>query len=86
MENRGDEMVYEIKRAFDEAERIGVIGSPSSTGGFTVDILGTAVSKRLVGNLIIFRYIQDGKDHYALGQITEITMQNVWTQDPTMRG
>jgi len=79
-------LVDEIKKAFDEAERIGVVGSPSSTGGFTVDILGTAVSKRLVGNLIIFNYIQDGKDHYALGQITEITMQNVWTQDPTMRG
>jgi len=79
-------MVNEIKKAFDEAERIGVVGSPSSTGGFTVDILGTAVSKRLVGNLIVFNYTQEGKDHYALGQITEITMQNVWTQDPTMRG
>ena len=86
MANRGEKMVDEIKKAFDEAERIGVVGSPSSTGGFTVDILGTAVSKRLVGNLIIFNYTQDGKDHYALGQITEITMQNVWTQDPTMRG
>jgi len=79
-------MVDEVKKVFEGAERIGVVGSPSSTGGFTVDILGTAVSKRLVGNLIIFNYTQEGKDHYALGQITEITMQNVWTQDPTMRG
>ena len=86
MANRGERMIDEIKKAFDEAERIGVVGSPSSTGGFTIDILGAAVSKRLVGNLIIFNYTQDGKDHYALGQITEITMQNVWTQDPTMRG
>ncbi|GAH76606.1 unnamed protein product, partial [marine sediment metagenome] len=31
-------------------------------------------------------YYQDGKDLYALGQITEIMMQNIWTQDPTMRG
>ena len=76
----------EIKEVFDNAERIGVIGSPSSTGGLTIDILGTAVNKRLVGNLSVFHYIQDGKDHYALGQITEIVMQNVWTQDPTMRG
>jgi len=75
-----------IKEAFDNAEKIGVIGSPSSTGGLTIDILGAAVNKRLVGNLCVFNYIQDGKDHYALGQITEITMQNVWTQDPTMRG
>jgi len=86
MANRGEKMVDEIKKAFDEAERIGVIGSPSSTGGLTIDILGTAVSKRLVGNLSVFNYTQEGKDHYALGQITEITMQNVWTQDPTMRG
>lgn len=75
-----------IKEVFDNAERIGVIGSPSSTGGLTIDILGTAVNKRLVGSLSVFKYVQDGKDHYALGQITEITMQNVWTQDPTMRG
>ena len=66
----------EIKEAFDNTERIGVIGSPSSTGELIIDILGTAVSKRLVGNLSVFQYIQDGKDHYALGQITEIIMQN----------
>lgn len=79
-------MVEEIKKSFDGAEKIGVIGSPSSTGQLTLDILGTAVNKRLVGNLSVFSYNQDGKDHYALGQITEIMMQNVWTQDPTMRG
>jgi hypothetical protein len=36
--------------------------------------------------LNVFNYVQDGKDHYAIGQITEIIMQNVWTQDPTMKG
>jgi len=75
-----------IKRAVERAERIGVIGSPSSTGNLTVDILGTAVNKRLVGSLGVFDYDQDGKDHYALGQIVEIEMRNVWAQDPTMRG
>lgn len=30
--------------------------------------------------------MQDGMDHYALGQISEILMQNIWAQDPTMRG
>ena len=79
-------MIEDIKEAFDKAERIGVIGSPSSTGELIIDILGTAVNKRLVGNLSIFHYLQEGKDHYALGQMTEITMQNIWTQDPTMRG
>jgi len=86
-ENRSVENISEdIKKSFDNAEKIGVIGSPSSTGELTIDILGTAVNKRLVGNLSIFNYIQEGQDHYALGQITEITMKNVWTEDPTMRG
>lgn len=76
----------DVKEAFDKAERIGVIGSPSSTGELIMDILGTAVNKKLVGDLCVFRYVQDGKDHYALGQITEVKMQNIWAQDPTMRG
>ena len=75
-----------IEENFEKAENIGVIGSPSSTSELTVDVLGTAVNKGLVGKFSLFNYNQDGKDHYALGQITEIIMQNIWTQDPTMRG
>jgi hypothetical protein len=85
---KGDKLVMseKINKALEKSERIGVIGSPSSTSGLTIDILGTAVTKRLVGNLSIFNYIQESNDHYALGQITEITMENIWAQDPTMRG
>jgi len=79
-------MVEKIKQTFDKTERVGVIGSPSSTGQLTLDVLGTAVNKSLVGSLSIFNFDQDGFDHYALGQIVEITMQNVWAQDPTIRG
>ena len=79
-------MTEEIKKIFDNTERIGVIGSPSSTGQLTIDVLGTAVKKSLVGSLSIFNFNQDGFDHYALGQIIEIMMQNVWAQDPTIRG
>jgi len=79
-------MVDDLNMVVDGAEKIGVIGSPSSTSNLTLDILGTAVNKRLVGNLSIFSYDQEGLDHYALGQIVEIEMRNVWTQDPTMRG
>lgn len=75
-----------IREIYDQEENIGVIGSPSSTSELAVDILGTAVNKGLVGKFSIFHYIQDGNDHYALGQITQIMMQNIWTQDPTMRG
>ena len=79
-------MEITIKEIVERAEKIGVIGSPSSTANLTIDILGTAVNKRLVGGLSLFEYDQDGHEHYALGQIIEIEMRNVWTQDPTMRG
>ena len=79
-------MANNIKKSFDNTEKIGVIGSPSSTGQLTLDVLGSAVTKSLVGSLSIFNFSQDGFDHYALGQIIEITMQNIWAQDPTIRG
>ncbi|TFF90121.1 MAG: ATP-binding protein [Promethearchaeota archaeon] len=63
-----------------------MIGSPSSTAELTIDIIGTAVDKSLVGKLGVFKYMQDAEETYALGQITEIEMRNVWAQDPTMRG
>ncbi|MHA2051864.1 MAG: ATP-binding protein [Promethearchaeota archaeon] len=75
-----------IKETFENMENIGVVGSPSSTSELTIDILGTAVNKGLVGKFSVLNYYQDGMDHYALGQITEILMQNIWTQDATMRG
>jgi len=68
-----------------KAEKIGVIGSPSSTSELTLDILGTAVTKKLVGELCLFHYSQDGADHYALGQITEVELRNIWMEDATMR-
>ncbi len=74
-----------LDQLVDAAERIGVIGSPSSTSEIALDILAGAVNKKLVGELALFRYQQDGHSHYALGQITEVKMRNVWHEDPTMR-
>src|SRR3989475_8414334 len=75
-----------LKKSFDHAERIGVIGSPSSTNSLVLDVLGTAADKKLVGSLSMFNFTQEASDHYALGQITEIRLRNVWSEDPTMRG
>lgn len=74
-----------LSQLVDQAERIGVIGSPSSTSELALDILGSAVDKKLVGELALFRYLQDSFDHYALGQITEVALRNTWHEDPTMR-
>ena len=68
-----------------QAERLGVVGSPSSTAQLALDILGSAVTRKLVGELALFHYIQDTSNHYALGQITEIQLRNIWHEDPTMR-
>jgi len=68
-----------------QAERIGVVGSPSSTSELALDILASAVNRKLVGEFALFRFQQDGRSHYALGQITEVKLRNVWHEDPTMR-
>ena len=74
-----------IKNEMEHLERIGVVGSPSSTRDLSLDILGSAAEKKLIGSLGLIGYPQDGQNHHALGQITEINMQNVWSQDPTMK-
>ena len=68
-----------------QAERVGVIGSPSSTTEIALDILGSASARKLVGELALFEFLQDGDAHYALGQIVEIQLRNIWHEDPTMR-
>src|SRR3989338_3832405 len=69
----------------DGTERLGVIGSPSSTSQLALDILGAAATRKLVGELALFRFPQDCTPHYALGQITEVQLRNIWHEDPTMR-
>jgi len=45
-----DPMPTNLDQLVDAAERIGVVGSPSSTSELALDILAGAVSKKLVGN------------------------------------
>ena len=75
----------DLKRLIDQTERLGVIGSPSSTAQLALDILGSAVNRKLVGELALFPFSQDSSAHYALGQVTEIQLRNIWHEDPTMR-
>ncbi len=80
-----DEAARNLDQIVDGTERLGVVGSPSSTAQLALDILGGAVTRKLVGELALFRFPQDATQHYALGQITEIQLRNVWHEDPTMR-
>lgn len=74
-----------LKQLFDYAEKIGVIGSPSTTTELALDILGQSVNKNLVGELAMFHYMQDNSPHYALGQINEITLRNRWLEGATIQ-
>lgn len=82
---KGGNMTDKLEKLISDAERIGTIGSPSSTSELSLDILETAVKKKLVVELALFSFHQDGKPHYALGQITEVQLKNIWLEDPTMR-
>ena len=75
----------DLDTLLDQTERLGVIGSPSSTSELAIDILGSAVTRKLVGELALFHFLQDSTPHYALGQITEVQLRNIWHEDPTMR-
>lgn len=75
----------DLDQIVDGTERLGVVGSPSSTTQLALDILGSAVTRKLVGELALFRFAQDISQHYALGQITEVRLRNIWHEDPTMR-
>src|SRR5437899_472928 len=81
----GADMPQDLDGLVDGTERLGVIGSPSSTVELALDILGAAVTRKLVGELALFRFSQDATSHYALGQLTEIQLKNIWHEDPTMR-
>ena len=81
MKDKGNQ----LEQLIDGTERLGVVGSPSSTTQLALDILGAAVTRKLVGELALFQYPQDAAQHYALGQITQIQLRNIWHEDPTMR-
>jgi hypothetical protein len=83
---QGDRKIQNIRKLVDSSERLGAIGSPSTTSELTLDIFGTAVGKKLVGELGVFRYGQEGTDNYALGQITEVMLRNIMLEQAIGRG
>ena len=68
-----------------EDERIATVGSPSYTTSLALEVLEDAARKRLVGSLIWFKMEQEGAEHYALGQITEIELRNIMLEMAEIR-
>ncbi len=69
----------------EKLEPVGVVGSPSSTGRIMLELLDVATRRKLVGELVLMPFLQNSVPHYALGQITEVVLRNVWHEDPTIR-
>ena len=74
-----------LSAAFDRAEYIATVGSPSTTTDLKVDINATAVNNKLVGEIIALKYRQQNAPHYVLGLITEIELRNRMLEDHTIQ-
>ena len=71
----------------DERDRIGVVGSPSTTGEVTIDVVESASGGSLLGDLVYMTHPLDGgRNLLALGTVGEIETRNRWHEDPNMRG
>jgi hypothetical protein len=82
---KGNDEESEFKNLISKSEAVAAVGSPSSTLEISLDILENAVDKKLVGEIVFLNYNQDGKKHFAMGQIAEIELRNPWLEDPTIR-
>lgn len=67
-------------------ERIGVIGSPSSTQTVTADILEDSSDAALHGQLVYLTHRIEERHLIGIGTVTEIRTSNRWHEDPNMRG
>lgn len=68
------------------ATQIGVVGSPSDTTEITLDILETAESSRIRGQMVYLVLPHDGRRIAILGQISRVETQNRWHEDIAFRG
>lgn len=69
----------------DMNDDIGVVGSPSTSTEFTIDLLQEAGEERLVGALVAFDATQSGFPIKSVGQIIGIELRNRWHEDATFR-
>lgn len=75
----------EFQSKIEKAATVGVIGSPSTTGSLTIDVLENSAASKLVGEMLIFAFKQDDQINFALGQVTEVELRNKWLESTTMR-
>lgn len=68
-------------------QRIGVVGSDTSTDVISVDLIADARNRPTNGRMVMVAPVDSNGDHeYALGTITSITNRNRHHEDPALRG
>lgn len=73
--------------ALDQKQRIGVVGSETSTDLISVDLISTARNRPTNGRMVLVAPEDiDGQREYAIGTITGITNRNRHHEDPALRG
>ncbi|MEU0412098.1 DUF87 domain-containing protein [Streptomyces griseorubiginosus] len=72
--------------SFEQAEEVGVVGSPSTTSDVTLDIVGEAGKNPLVGSMVLLEQEMEGRTECALGTVAQITTRNQWHENTAMRG
>lgn len=76
-----------IANDLTQDDRVGVVGSNSSTGSLTVDLVGDSRNRSLNGRLVLVSPENyDGTTEYGVGTVTEITTTNTYHEDPALRG
>lgn len=66
--------------------RVGIIGSPSTTSELTIDIVEEAHGRSLLGDMVYTSHPAGDDYMLAVGTVTEIETRNRWHEDPNMRG
>lgn len=76
-----------IDSELTQADRVGVVGSNSSTASLTVDLVGDSRDRSLNGRLVLVTpRNHDGSTEYGVGTVTEIVTTNTYHEDPALRG
>lgn len=70
-----------------DENRVGVVGSNSSTSTLVVDLVGSAKERSIVGRMVMLRLTDLNDDcEYGVGTVTEVTNRNRFHEDPALRG
>lgn len=73
--------------ALPPENKVGVVGSQSSTSTLVVDLVGTAKARSVVGRMVMIHPADaDGDHEYGIGTVTEVVNRNRFHEDPALRG